>query len=105
MRDALKQVSNEDEFSENDTGLANIIELDAETTLIQTLSVNSQDFKGTADILGHTCLLKKYENETYTRNFDDFQHSLDVSSCIKAGACFRRPKFTGFCEAFWKGNK
>ena len=26
------------------------------------------------------------------------------SDGIKAGACFRRPKFTGFCEAFLEGK-
>ena len=26
------------------------------------------------------------------------------SKLVKAGACFRRPKFTGFCEAFLEGK-
>ena len=85
MRNSSKQVSNEDASSENDTCLANIIEPDAVTPLRQTLSVNSQDFEDRADIVGiqtMPCSLKKCENETYSRNFDDFQESLDVSNCI-----------------------
>ena len=30
---------------------------------------------------------------------------ISKGTVFKAGACFRRPKFTGFLKRFWKGNK